>query len=291
MKQDALIKDYCIIECDGTVIYQIDNTHDQYFIEKFKVIPSESQKQKYIKDYCLVRAIFSEIQFCINCYSLSLKQYKQILFLIKNKFSVYPEFFIINDEQYENIQQFKNALTEFYQNGFLHVSNIKIYQETAVISSPYKKYNFYSNCSLKKVKMIDGKIVPEAFCKNCKDLEQVVMPDSIEIIDKEAFEDCINLKQIHFPKKLKYINADAFASCEQLTNIVFENSLIKICECAFEDCINLKSIFFPKSLKEIKTDAFSNCKSLTEIYIPSTLQNIQSNAFKNCLSLSSIVFY
>lgn len=52
----------------------------------------------------------------------------------------------------------------------------------------------------------------------CTEIKTVVLPDSIEIIDRGAFWNCIKLNNINIPKSIRLINAYTFDNCPQLPN-------------------------------------------------------------------------
>ena len=59
---------------------------------------------------------------------------------------------------------------------------------------------------------------------HCTSLEIIILPDSVEYIDKGAFFNCSALKSIQLPSNITTINKDAFAFCESLTNIMFQGT-------------------------------------------------------------------
>lgn len=49
-----------------------------------------------------------------------------------------------------------------------------------------------------------------------KEAEEIIIPDYIEVIGKNAFRDCINLKTITIPSTVKCIEDNAFMNCKSL---------------------------------------------------------------------------
>jgi len=85
-------------------------------------------------------------------------------------------------------------------------------------------------------------------------------------IAENGFKDCVNLTNIVIPDSVKIIGAAAFLGCENLTEIVLPDSIVAIGESAFKSCSSLENIFIPNSVIEIGSDAFLDCFSLT-IYV------------------------
>ena len=127
----------------------------------------------------------------------------------------------------------------------------------------------------------------EAFYMN-KNIERVVLPDSITQIKESAFLGCSNLKEIVLPAKLTTISDSAFSGCFNLEKIVLPNKLKKIGVAAFKDCHKITNIVFPNTLKEIHKSAFNSCKGLNEVIIPKGVSLIDGGAFAGCTNLERI---
>lgn len=70
-----------------------------------------------------------------------------------------------------------------------------------------------------------------AFANN-KDIEAVIIPDSVTDIEAEAFYGCKSLKSVKFGKGLKTIGGSAFYNCVQLSSVQLPDSVSKIDSCA-----------------------------------------------------------
>jgi hypothetical protein len=85
---------------------------------------------------------------------------------------------------------------------------------------------------------------------------------------------CDLLEEIILPQNITSIGKQAFYMCSSISEINIGNSLESIGELAFAGCNNLKKIQIPVSVTTINGYAFRNCVSLTIIYqgenIPST---------------------
>lgn len=68
------------------------------------------------------------------------------------------------------------------------------------------------------------------------EMETLILPDSLEIIQRDAFYACQSLKTVHFGNHLKEIEISAFSMCDSLKSVVLPDSLLKVGYRAF-DCI------------------------------------------------------
>lgn len=152
----------------------------------------------------------------------------------------------------------------------------------------FAAFNYAKN--LKKVVLPNSVnfIESNAF-KNAKELEEINIPEGIFKIRNECFLGCSNLKKVYLPSTLEAIDDLAFGSCLALEEITLPNKLKKIGSCGFFKCKSLKSIDLPENLTSIENNAFFECESLAnEISIPDKVRNIGINAFEGCTSLEKV---
>ena len=100
---------------------------------------------------------------------------------------------------------------------------------------------------------------------NCKDITEVVLPESITEIGEAAFKDCENLAEINIPSKVTMILSRTFSGTS-LTNVVIPEGVTYI-GIAFSRCEKLKSITIPKTVTAIADMAFSECTNIENVYI------------------------
>jgi hypothetical protein len=87
------------------------------------------------------------------------------------------------------------------------------------------------------------------------------------------------------PDSVVMIGRSAFNGCTGLTSVTIPDTVTEICEGAFYDCINLSSIIVPNSVTEIGDWAFGGCFGLTSAIIPDSVIKIGANTFSGCISL------
>lgn len=163
----------------------------------------------------------------------------------------------------------------------------------------------FANCtSLKDFTIPDGikSIGEEAFYNS--GITSLVVPESVETIDKLAFSHMANLTNATFPagcgitfsdcKNLKtakitgnptVIDNYMFYECSQLTDFEIPGSVKKIGYAAFYNTA-LKEAVIPASVTEIDDWAFGECQNLEKAVLSDGLKSIGGAAFYECPELT-----
>ena len=173
-------------------------------------------------------------------------------------------------------------------------------------------------------KKIDGKgvmgIAEYAF-RDCDALEELTLPDTITVIENNAFQGCGDLKgnvpmvsfyeqedgtlcitgmtdengakALTIPdnilgKKVTSIQYDAFREC-RIESVELPETLESIGSSAFRECYYLKEVILPEGLKTIEEKAFMKCIFLELAYIPSTVEEIPESCFEDCGNLLTVI--
>jgi len=98
-------------------------------------------------------------------------------------------------------------------------------------------------------------------------VEEVVIPYTVERIGKAAFYQCANLKKCWLPKALQWIKQSTFRGCK-----------------------SLEDVYIPEGVRWIDGGAFISCEKLDNVVIPKTVEEIQDAAFMDCSGLYYITF-
>lgn len=133
----------------------------------------------------------------------------------------------------------------------------------------------------------------------CTSLEEVKIPDNVEIIGYSTFYGCTSLSKVKLSKKLKEIAENTFYGCSSLKNIIIPKGVLEIGYSAFENCTSLENIELPDGLTAIGISvdhyfhtsgcySFAGCTNLKEVVIPDSVTGIGSCAFSGCTSLSKV---
>lgn len=126
--------------------------------------------------------------------------------------------------------------------------------------------------------------------EDCTNLERILLPSTLKVIEKNAFRGCSSLGSMNILPNLTLIEQGAFCNCSSLTNINIPESSIIIKSSTFQGCSSLIDIKLPPNLTSIEQKAFYGCSSLTSINLPPNLISIEAYAFSDCTNLASIDF-
>jgi hypothetical protein len=83
-----------------------------------------------------------------------------------------------------------------------------------------------------------------------------------------AFKNCPELLEVRIPDSVISVGANAFENCPKLQRVDFGNGLQTIGDSMFKSC-GLKSIKIPETITSIGVNAFDGCTALTEIFMVS----------------------
>lgn len=115
--------------------------------------------------------------------------------------------------------------------------------------------------------------------KKCTALKKITLPDTLKVIGMQAFMECSNLEEINIPDSVRIIGEEAFINCSSLKKIKLSNNLKVIEHRVFEKCSTLAEISIPYSVSIIQEFAFAQCSSLLEVNITNPNLEIHQNAF------------
>ena len=131
------------------------------------------------------------------------------------------------------------------------------------------------------------------------EITDLVIPESITTLKKNAFRKWENLKSVTIPTSLTSIESGNFWGCG-LFNAVHVKDIAKWCSInflsnplsyakhLFMNGQEVKDLVIPEGVTAICKSAFSGGENLTSIAIPSSLKKIGSNAFSGCTGLNAV---
>ena len=166
-------------------------------------------------------------------------------------------------------------------------SALKTIVKPVVNTVPYWDSKRYCNL----MKAVDGSAYYSEDLKELvrcdKNTTVLVMPDSVESIDIDAFEGCLKLREIYFPESMTTIKC-YLEDCCLLNTVHIPDTVTKLDDGCFQGCTSLVNVDLPSSLMMIEYNAFDRCSSLTEITIPDSVVVVKGFAFDDCNSLKKV---
>lgn len=153
---------------------------------------------------------------------------------------------------------------------------------------------FYDCINLRSVTVTGNvEIIDRCAFDGCKKLDEVNLSEGLKEIRHWAFRYC-NIEKIVIPNSVNQIEADAFYSCNRLSAIYTEEnpSYKGIDGVLFENesdlfmapCLIPANYVIPEGTTAIKENAFSGCLA-ESITIPSSVISIYDSAFSECENL------
>lgn len=198
------------------------------------------------------------------------------------------------------------------------------YEAEIVIPSTYNNYpvtkiaaSAFREVGCKSVTFLEGVIELEENCfKDCKNLDTVILPNSLKIIGSYAFEGCSSLKAFESNMGLEVLKDGVFKGCRNLTSVSLPDSIQSVGRDVFENCGLLYNEFshgnylgneenpflilfgvddplitscqIHNKTKIIVDSALNECRALVSITIPDEIIYI-GNSFKSCINLKYII--
>ena len=113
-------------------------------------------------------------------------------------------------------------------------------------------------------------------------LEAIKIPQSVKVIENEAFCFCKNLRFVIVEGELETIETNAFMGAEKLETIQLKG-VENIGEQAFYACESLEEIILPEGLKEIEKGAFDET-GISKIILPASLELLGAHSMPKGLT-------
>ena len=148
-----------------------------------------------------------------------------------------------------------------------------------------------SNATLRSIDL--GRAQVSAFAAEefgaYRQLEELVLPSSLTMVDYAAMANCYYLKTINIPENVTEIDDRAFDNCRSLASVEFAgNNVKRIGNWAFYNCHELTNISLPESVSEIGSAAFYGCTNMQTAHLPASVRAIGDNAFALCSKLAKM---
>ncbi|MBQ3005536.1 MAG: leucine-rich repeat domain-containing protein [Clostridia bacterium] len=123
---------------------------------------------------------------------------------------------------------------------------------------------------------------------NCTEIEEIILPDTVEKISTFAFAYCDNLKKVNIPKKVSELKPFTFVDCVSLKAVSLPDKIKEIPMGLFMRS-GIENIVIPSSVETISYKAVIDCESLTSVTLPQNLKLLSEGAFTNT-AIKELVF-
>lgn len=177
------------------------------------------------------------------------------------------------------------------------------------LTSATELTNTFEGCPIKKVTLNNGITSISQHCFSESTIAEVVLPDTLTVIDDYAFDSCSNLQKIDFsdkitdlgdysfsgaglntvciPSSVIFLGNYVFSNCKNLTEADLSKTTLKDIPVGCFNNSSLQIIEWPTSLASINVSAFEET-NLIILKIPETVTNINEDAFSNCTMLKEV---
>lgn len=137
---------------------------------------------------------------------------------------------------------------------------------------------------------------------SCKNLETIVIPETVKKLGDFAILYCPSLKEIQVDDGNQYYctvegvlyskdmaTLIKYPACRPGTEYTVPDTVTKLMHVSFDSASKLVSITLPDNIIALGTDTFADCTSLKNIRLPKNLTDMEAGGiFWNCSSLESI---
>jgi hypothetical protein len=165
------------------------------------------------------------------------------------------------------------SVTDIVPNAFEDCSNLT----SIKVSEENETYDSREDCNAIIETATNSLIVG---CKNS------IIPETVTVVNKEAFKNCVGLHSIDFPKSLTKIGDSAFWG-SGIKKAIIPDSVTEIGRHAFRECHNLEEVRLSSAATELD-HTFYDCTALKSIEIPASVTSFDNSALYNCTSMESI---
>lgn len=166
--------------------------------------------------------------------------------------------------------------TEFYYRDVMNITELP--QDSSWVPANFPEFQYFTGITE----------IPEAYFKDNSTLKTIILPNTITIINKNAFYRCYNLQGIVIPDSVITISDYAFTQ-SGIQYLTLGNSVVSIGIRAFQSCNKItSSLVIPNSVTTIKESAFNYCSKIPQITIGNSVTTLETQAFMNCGALNVV---
>ena len=164
-------------------------------------------------------------------------------------------------------------------------------QVSTPVTDKYSTKVFFGDDEVTNVVIPEGveRIGNQTF-ENWSALTSVQLPSSLRSIGNYAFAGCMLLSNINIPSNVDHIGTYAFSWCKQISNITIPEKITTIEDGTFLACVSLEEIEIPYYVTSIGYNSFCD-SGVSSVILPKSIETLGSGAFWGCYNLSHIYCY
>lgn len=113
--------------------------------------------------------------------------------------------------------------------------------------------------------------------------------EGMSIIPAYTFNNCINLQSVIIPDDITVIENNAFSNCNSLIDVILPSALSILGESAFQNCSSMITIRIPYNVVTLN-NTFMDCNNLKKVIIDSQISDLRDNVFNGCFEMNECIF-
>ena len=177
--------------------------------------------------------------------------------------------------------------TRITEDGILRIGSVIEFQKLG-------EHGFRGDKTVVRIELPEGiQYIPGSFFYECRNLQEVWLPDSLLEIGAYAFYGCESLSAVHIHENsaLQAIGEYAFAKCEALRSFTVPAATQTLGTSVFRYCTLLETLSIAESsgLRSLGSHLLSSCTALTGLWLPNSVTVIPTSMCYGCLKLEHVV--
>ena len=152
---------------------------------------------------------------------------------------------------------------------------------------PYYYNNSFGTGLSGTLRIADGVKTIPGYAFGWTNLTEVILPDSVTVIEENAFSYSERLQKINIPDGVTHIGAWAFYNTD-LKSVVIPDGVCEINDYAFGGCSKMEDLTIGSNVTRIGRGAFTGCALLKSIELPDSVVSVDDYAFDGCDSLMEL---
>ncbi len=128
-------------------------------------------------------------------------------------------------------------------------------------------------------------IIAANFASGNKELKNLVLPNSVQVIGRNAFYDCTALREVKMPAGLQTVMDGAFQNCALEGALTFPKTTVYVGMSAFANCDSLDKVEIRDAKMSIGFGAFAGSEGIDTVLCGNRLSRMDDGAFAYCSSL------